>query len=640
MLEGIRKKRNSLIILLAFGAIIIVFVFWGVGPTNNDGAGNAVAVVDGETITVKEYATVYKRQLENYKKALGEAFNDEFIEQMDLRHKTLDGLIERVLMIRHARSKGIRIATDEVQMVIKMMPAFQTKGAFDKDLYFSLLAANRIKPSEFEKGIEHDLMAGRARQEAAAGVSITDEESMAHYRETGRKISLEYIAVPEKTFEAGIKTNEAEEREFLKKNGSKFMEPARLKAAYAIVDYSLVGAMFKPSEDELKEYYERNAAEFTSEEQVKARHILIRPYQNETDKAKAEQDARAKAEAILKRIKNRESFASLAKEHSEDQGSKERGGDLGWFSRGMMVKPFEDAAFGLKKAETSGIVETEYGFHIILVEDKKEGGVKPFDKARAYIYDAVAEQKAVYKEREIAAELESAFKKAVTLEEMKKASLAHKALVRFNTTGFFQADDRREVLSGMDALREAAFSLKAGDTSAPVEGPGGLYVIKAIEKKDAHVSDYEAVKSKVRAMLIEEKAWNEAQKGAKEIISRLKNGEDIKKIGAELRYKVVDTGLFGRQEQEIPKAGVKIPDMEGLFSLGPKNPVYPEPVRSNYAYFVFMLRGTVEPDKNGFDAAKEEIRSRLLADKQDKAVEKWLQDLKAKAKIKVYEDML
>lgn len=640
MLEGIRKKRNSLIILLAFGAIIIVFVFWGVGPTKNDGAGNAVAEVDGQEITVKEYATVYKRQLENYKKALGEAFNDEFIEQMDLRHKTLDGLIERVLMIRHAKSKGIKIAEEEVQTVIKLMPAFQTKGVFDKDMYFSLLSANRIKPSEFEKGIEYDLMAGRARQEAASGASITDEEAMAHYRETGRKISLEYIAVPKKTFEAGIKTNEAEEREFLKKNGSKFMEPARLKAAYAIVDYSLVGGMFKPTEDELKEYYERNSAEFTSEEQVKARHILIRPHQDATDKAKAEQDARAKAEAILKRIKNREGFAGLARQHSEDQGSRERGGDLGWFSRGMMVKPFEDAAFGLKKAEISGIVETEYGFHIILVEDRKEGGLKPFEKARSEIYDAVAEQKAVYKEREIAAELEAAFKKAVTLEELEKTALQHKALVRFRQTGFFQAGDRREVLSGMDALREAAFLLKAGDVSAPTEGPGGLYVIKAIEKKDAQVSDYGAVKSKVRAMLIEEKAWNEAQKGAKEIIARLKNGEDIKKIGAELRYKVMDTGVFGRQEQEIPRAGVKIPDKEAVFSLGPKNPVYPEPVKSDDAYFVFMHRGTVEPDKSGFDAAKEEIRSRLLADKQDKAVEKWLQDLKAKAKIKVYEEML
>ncbi len=640
MLEGIRKRRNSLIILLAFGAIIIVFVFWGVGPTKDDNAGNVVAVVDGVDISVRDYATVYKRQLENYKKAMGDAFTDELIEQMDLRHRTLDGLIERLLMIKNAKSKGIKISPEEVQTVIKLMPAFQTKGVFDKDLYFSLLAANRLKPAEFEKGIEADLLAGRARQEATAGMSVTDEEAMAHYKETRKKISLEYIAVPEKTFEPGIRTNEAEEREYLKKNGSRFMEPARLKAAYAIVDYRLVAGKFKPTEDELKEYYERNKEEFTSQEQVKARHILIRPYQNATDKARAESDARAKAETILKRIKNRESFPALAKEHSEDPGSRERGGDLGWFSRGSMVKQFEDAAFALKKGEASGIVETEYGFHIILVEDKKEGGVRPFDKARTYIYDAVADQKAEYKAREIAAELEAQFKKAVSLEELKNAANAHKDLVRFVATGFFTADDRTEVLSGMDALRGVAFSLKAGDAATPTEGPGGLYVIKALDKKDAHVAEYEAVKSKVRAMLVEEKAWNEARKGAKEIIARLKNGEDIKKVAAEYRYKALDTGLFGREEQAIPNAGVRIEDKEGFFSLGPKNPVYPEPVKSNDAFFVFMHRGTVEPDAKGFDAAREGIRSTLLTDKQDKAIDNWLKDLKAKAKIKVYEEAL
>ncbi|MBI5586899.1 MAG: SurA N-terminal domain-containing protein, partial [Deltaproteobacteria bacterium] len=237
MLEGIRKRRNSFVILLAFAAIILVFVFWGVGPNKGgDREQGAVATVDGESIPVKEYVNLYKRQVEYYKNTFKGQFNDEMAKKMDLKRRSVEILINRSLAIKAARADGMSVTDAEVQDAIKAIPAFSKNGAFDKDAYFQTLSSNRIKPAEFEKSVEFDLLTMKMRDKVLKDVSVSDEDVRKEYLTENRKIDLNYIGVAGASLKKDVTVTDDEAKEYLKKNGSEFMVPVKVKAYYAYAD--------------------------------------------------------------------------------------------------------------------------------------------------------------------------------------------------------------------------------------------------------------------------------------------------------------------------------------------------------------------------------------------------------------------
>ncbi|MCR4287294.1 MAG: SurA N-terminal domain-containing protein, partial [Deltaproteobacteria bacterium] len=177
MLESIRKRSKSIYVFLILGAIIVVFIFWGVGPSDKDSAEQGiVATVDKIPITGREYSDLYRRQEDYYREVLKGPQAAEMIARLDLKHKTLDILINRALAIKAAKKDGLKVEPKEVQDVITAIPAFSKEGAFNRDTYFQLLAANRLKPAEFEKAIEQDILAGNAQNHISKDVSVSDED--------------------------------------------------------------------------------------------------------------------------------------------------------------------------------------------------------------------------------------------------------------------------------------------------------------------------------------------------------------------------------------------------------------------------------------------------------------------------------
>lgn len=639
MLEGIRKRRNSVIILGAFAAIIIVFIFWGAGPGGNKGQDNStVATVDGQNIQVREYATLYKKELEYYKNTFKEQFTDEVARKLDLRHRTLDILINRALALKDAKAKGVEVSEAEVQEAIRAIPAFSQNGSFDKDLYFRLLSGNRITPADFERSVHEDLLTNRMRDLAVKDVAVTEAEMKAAYIKDGRKVNLSYLAVDGTRFAGSMKATDEEAKEYLKKNGSAFITPARVKVFYAYADFNAIARKTKVSDAEVKEYYDKNSKEFETPASVKARHILIRPDEKAVDKEKAKADARKKIEEIAAKIKGGAKFSELAKAYSQDPGSARQGGDLGWFPKGVMIKPFEEAAFALKKGELTGIIETEFGFHIILVEDKREGGPKPLKDVSASIKNFLSIQKAHMQARDAAASLENAFKNAKTIDELKKAA-SQKDVKAAETDYITEADKRHELVKN-EALRAELFALRNNEVSKPMETEEGVYIMKAVEKTDPRVPEYNAIAARVKAAVVMEKANEAARKAAGELLDKVKKGEDLAAIAKKEKYKAGETGLFSKAQGFIPKIGAPTGDKENIFELTATAPYYPEVVAQNDRYFILKLKSAEEADESGFEARKEAIKSRLLSRKQDEAVNKWIEGLRAKAKIKVFENLL
>ncbi|TAN62094.1 hypothetical protein EPN18_05430, partial [bacterium] len=337
MLEKLRSKANSKYILIVFGIIIIVFIFWGVGPTDSTrGKRSAVAMVDGEAITTQDFENLYKRQTEYYKGILKGQFNDEMLKRLDLKRKTLDTLVNRALAIKAAKSQGIEATDKEVQQTIAAMRVFQKDGVFDKEVYFQTLSANRLKPSDFEKTMADDIITAKLQKKLNDGVSVTDEEVRAHFLRENRKVNFKYISVEPSRFASAVKVSDDEAKAYLNKNSSLFVVPVKVKAFYVHAGFDALSKKNKLTAEELKEFYDKNSKQFETPEKVKARHILIRLDEKISDKEAAKKIAKEKATEALNMLKGGAKFDETAKKYSQDPGSAGHGGDLGWFPRGMM----------------------------------------------------------------------------------------------------------------------------------------------------------------------------------------------------------------------------------------------------------------------------------------------------------------
>ena len=639
MLEGLRKRRNSIVVAAVFAVIIIVFIFWGVGPGDKSSSPDVIALVNGEEVTVKDFSSLYNRQYEYYKSLFGGRFSKEMAENLGLKKKALDILINRRLALREAKREGVTASDVEIQEAIMAVPSFKSGGSFDRDLYFRTLSSNRIKPAEFERSIAEDIVAEKMQEKAAKDVLVTDEEVREAFLRENRRYNLGYATLDALNFASRVKVEDAEAMEYLKRNASQFVLPVRINAFYAYAPFSAFQRSAAVTDGEVREYYDKNPGQFEAPEKVRARHILVRPDEKEKDREKAANDALALSEGLLKRIKKGEKFSDLAKRYSDDPGSKKGGGELGWFQRGVMVRSFEDAVFALKKGEVSGVVSTEFGYHIILVEERAEAGPIPFGEARGKTREMLLKQKAWTQARDAAREIERAFKEAKDADGLKKAASAHKG-ASYASTGLFSAEEERVEFARDVRLKETALSLKTGEVGRPVETDKGIYVMKIIERVEAHTPDFKDIAFRVRERLRVEKAREEARKTAVELIKKAASGEDVSALLKKEKLRMEETGYFTRAGGFIPKVGVPIAEYEKVLLLKKEAPYYAEPVNTNGKFHVIRLKDVKEADESIFEKGKNEIRERLLSDKREAALGAWLEALRSKAKIRVFEDRI
>ena len=394
MFDSIRSRHRFFTIAVMMLFIIPTFIATGVYSYNQFlGTDTSIAQVGPERISQQDLDVAFRERMDRMSQMLGANFDARVFDTPQARAATLDSLLsERALKLAIQRSH-LLVSDDKLQDVIGSTPAFQQSGHFDYDTYKALLASRGMSERSFEADLRGDL----ARQTLVEAVSDsavlpkTVSDRLWQLQHEKREVRQQ-VFKPDAYLDKVEVTDDAIKADY-EKNKSRYMTPETVKAEYVVLRAADLASSVSVSDAEVRAFYDQNMKRWGQPERRQASHILITagPTGSAPDKAAA----RKLAESVLAKVRaNPADFARLAKENSKDPGSAQKGGDLGWFGRGMMVKPFEDAAFSMKQGETSGVVESDFGFHIIRVTGVEAATTKPFEEVKGQIESELRQQAA------------------------------------------------------------------------------------------------------------------------------------------------------------------------------------------------------------------------------------------------------
>lgn len=399
MFDFVQEKKY--IVYIVLGLITASLGLVGVNSYQKSGGQGEVATVNGTKISAQEFERSLRQQQEQLKQRLGQGFDAAMFDTPEMKRAVLDNLVAQRVLIDAANKSGLTVSDAQMAQVIGSVEAFQDNGVFDKKRYAKVLANNNLSPLMYEKRV-HDELVSQQLNEAFMPNAYSAAYSVAKVmglNEQQRVVSV--ATVPFQSLLTQVKVEAAAIKQYYDLNQKEFTVPEQAKVEF--VRFSVANLLANSNVDsaEVAVYYKDHQAEFSSEEQRQAAHILINVAA--TAPQAAQDVARAKAEQVLAQVKTApKKFAELAKQFSQDPGSAANGGDLGFFSAGMMVKPFSEAAFALKTGEMSGLVKSDFGYHIIKLTAVKASRVLPFDEARETIANKLRQQKASEKFAELA----------------------------------------------------------------------------------------------------------------------------------------------------------------------------------------------------------------------------------------------
>jgi peptidyl-prolyl cis-trans isomerase D len=524
MFDFVKARKRVIQIILAL--IIIPFAFFGLDSyTRSLRDSNALAKVDGNPITQREFTEELGRQQERYRSILGRDADLSALDTPESRIALLDSMIGQRL-VGVAALRGNLLVSDEVlRGVIARNPAFQSDGRFSMSNYESLLRARGMTAAGYEAQLRYDLGTGvlvKAISETAIP-GRTVAERMAALEEEAREASI--ATVPAEAFLTQVKIDASQLKSYYEEHKADFRAPERVRAEYIALSAADLGKGEPPTEAEIKAAYDARAAKFQSQEQRRASHILITlaPDAKESDR----KAARAKIDRIMAQLKKSPGrFAELAKEFSQDPGSAQKGGDLGFFGRGMMVKPFEDAAFAMKKeGDISGVVETEFGYHIIRLTGIQRSSAQPLQAMRAELVKEIERQKGLRKFTEAA----EAFSNTVYEQPDSLKPAADQFKLQVRTTGWITKAGAVELGElNNKKLLNALFSADAiaakRNTDAIEVASNTLVAARVVEHQPDRQRSFEEVRNEVERVLRGREAAKLAQKEGEAKLAALAKG--------------------------------------------------------------------------------------------------------------------
>ncbi|MBL8540946.1 MAG: SurA N-terminal domain-containing protein [Betaproteobacteria bacterium] len=392
MFDFVRDKKW--VVQLILGAIVVTFAFFGIDAYfRGGGTGGAIAKVGDHGISQVEFSEALRRQQEQVRQYLGSQADPALLDGPELRAMVLDRLIQQRLLVEQAAREGVVIPDADLQKLLIDIPAFREGDRFSLAKYEEFLKARRRTAVQFESELRSDLMAQRL-SDAYAGTAIVPAvtvDRLARLRDQKREVRWSVIA-PEQFLDRVTLAPEAAQQ-YYDAHQDEFRIPEKARVQYLVLSPDALVSQMTVSDEEKRAYYDHNLARFQKPEERQASHILINADKSAPPEKRAA--AKAKVETLLAQLKRKpDTFAELAKSESQDPGSATKGGDLGFFGRGMMVKPFEDATFGAKVGELVGPVESEFGYHIIKVTAIKPAQTTDFAQAKSRIEQELRRQKA------------------------------------------------------------------------------------------------------------------------------------------------------------------------------------------------------------------------------------------------------
>jgi len=391
MLEKFRSYAQTKAAQVILALILIPFALFGIDSYLNQAGNNlSIAKVNGYKIALPEY----NRAIENVRNRMmteGKKVDPAMFDSFEFKESVVDGLISKQLVNNDIKKSKFKITDQQLSQYIIGMPEFQKDGKFSQELYDKVLQSNQLTPKKFEESIRNDLLIQQVRDGLQKLTFIPPNNLAETLKATSQQREISVAEFKTKEYMAKANITEKEMQAFYDQNKSKFLAPEQVKAEFVVFSLASILPTINVTEDEIKTFYKTNSDKYQNQQQREASHILIAASKNAAPAEKAK--AKAKAEELLSQIrKNPKQFEELATKYSQDPESAKKGGELGAFGRGMMVKPFDDAVFSMKVNEISNIVESDFGYHIIkLTKIIGEGG--SFDSMKPQIKAELIYQK-------------------------------------------------------------------------------------------------------------------------------------------------------------------------------------------------------------------------------------------------------
>jgi peptidyl-prolyl cis-trans isomerase D len=547
MFDFVRSNTRLLQFLLLL-LIVPSFVFFGVQGYSSfrDQANAQVAEVDGHAITQQEWDQAHLRAVERARRQMP-GVDARVFDSPEIKRETLDQLVRERVILTAVTRQHVAVSDERLLRTFQTDPQFAPLRNPDNTVNKALLAAQGMSSEGFLQQLRQDLAMRQVLQpvgESAVAAKAAAKSALDAFLQR-REVQVQRFDA--KDYLPKVNPTDAEIEAYYKSHEAMFRAPEQASIEYVVLDLESLKQGVSVPEDELRKYYNENLARYTQAEERRASHILVKAEKSAPAEERAK--AKAKAEALLAEVrKNPASFADLAKKNSDDPGSKERGGDLDFFARGAMVKPFEDAVFSMKPGEVSNVVESDFGFHIIRLDAVRGGNVQPYEQVRGPILEDARKQQAQKRYAEAAEQFtNTVFEQADSLQPViDKLKLAKQtATVQRQpapgATGALASQKLLDAVFGNDALRNKR------NTEAVEVGPNQLAAARVVQHTPARTLPLAEVKDRVRERVAAEQAAALARKEGEARLAQLRQGGDAAGLPAAV-------AVSRNQPQNLPRA--------------------------------------------------------------------------------------
>ena len=628
MLHFIRERAQGWVAWFIVGLISIPFALWGVNSYLTGPSDIVVATVNGESIQQAEYQQSLKQYRDRMRSMLGEEFDPTMFDSIAVKKSVVDGLIEQKLLLSVGQDLGQRISNAALLQMIHSTPAFQQNGQFDADTYSMTLARVSLNPERYEAELYSDSL----RQELINNVqrsTITTDAALNNILRIEKQTrDIAYGVIPAYSLFDKVTVTDDEVQNYYDTYKTNYLAPERLSVDYVELSVDVLSKAIDVDEEKLQSYYIDNQDQFVGPEQRRASHILI---EGDADAAIATLDE------VKVRLEQGEDFSTLATELSQDSGSAEEGGDLGYFQREVMDANFEEVVFSMsKEGDVSDIVETEFGHHLIKLTGIKSSEGKSFAESKSDIEKLYRKQQAedlFYEQAELLADL--SYENPDNLD-----IVAEELSLEIKTSQEFVREGSKTGIATEQKVVTAAYSedVLANDLNSAVIEVSKSHLVVLHKNKHILASQlaFESVSPAITEQLRFEHARDQAAQQGDAILAKLKSGEDVSGLFAEKEWHATET--LGRISEDVSEQ-----ILSRAFSLvkPTSTPQYLGFTATNGNYVVIEVSAVTEGDSTNASAEDQDgLRSHLNRTYSDSELQSFIKSIRNDADIELFEKYL
>lgn len=620
--------------------VLLVFVDWGAGRAGGRGGGNAAVQIGNRTVSESEFLEEMRRLDQRFSQIYGEQWN-EIRGQVDLAGQTANFFIDRELQIAEARKVGLTVTREELQEAILQDPSFHDQGGdfVGAETYKRILRAYfRMTPEAYEERLTEDLLIGKLNALAERNVWVSDAEVEREFRRQREFSDFDVIQLRYEPFLAEVEIAEDETRAAFDATAEDYRRGEERTIRYLLVENSRLRRTLPADELELRAYYDQHVDEFREGEQASARHILIRVAPDATELERGEAELRANSVATIAQAGG--DFAAIAAQHSEDPGSKDNGGDLGWFGRGQMVAEFEDAVFAAKPGDIVGPIRSQFGYHIIKVEGFRPEHQRPFEEVEEQIRFRVLNDRAAAETEARAGVLARRLQsdRPETQEQWQLIADEDEAVV-LNQSPPFSAGDAIAGASSGPELADQAFAASLGDIGGPVAVPRGWIVWQLAEIRPEGIPAFEEVRTEVEQKLRRERAVELAAAQGRLLADRWRGSDEGSALAAEFGSTVTEARDH-RRGQVVGSLGA-MPDLDAaVFAAGEGQVLGPIEAGIGGGVVVAKVESLSLVDPAELARSRDDLRARLMAERAGQLLRSILNERRRDTVVAVDEELL